>query len=785
MFGLVVDGKSESVIVIDATAKGTIPLAAAQFQAYVRRMSGAELPIEPVGEDAARLTDLLARRLVVLGESAVARRLGIDMAGVGTDGFLTRATPKYLAIVGRDDTTRAWGGNKDPIESGTMHGVFAFLRGQGVRTFFEQEELDVIPHRTTIRVPLGETRDAPFFPFRWGYSGRQAWGLKVGFGGAVDPWESRHSFGHNLTWSRDTIAMDGQEVPLNWHARYWETHPEWFAQSANGRRTPHLRFTLPDVQDQIVRDAAAWFAKGGNYYTLLQNDGYTNIDQSPETQSRIRHDMGYYGFLSDATMAPFIKIARRLEKTHPNRKVALGAYHGYSRPPRDAEVLPRNATIMLNRHRLNNIVPRRRQDNRMLLDEWLPLKPSEVYLWEYYCYGRRPWFGEGYELYPRFLPHAIAEDVAYLAEVRKLHPGFKGEWLFFEYRRDGANTWWQFPNAYLTARLFWDPRQDIDALLVDYYATAFGPAAGEMEAFYTLCEETWATGAPELLATHAAPYQSTGAVKTNRAMGHHFLDVHLTPTDFDRVWTPKVRGRLAAHLERAAELSVGTDAAKRVAFVRRGYGVFADGGYRFRSGSLELLLDAGHVIALINPATDTRHQQVDRPRSRIPLLQIQVKGKKYAPQRMGWNPETGTTELGFRSVTAEVRIIEQSECLVLELVALRDKGGIVESVIWGPYRTTLSPDGGDLVAGGDYALGLVPLGNTVPGLRAEPGQEVAPWMRRAAIGGKGKGYLAAHAAGAFAGSRIALAGGTPAQIRSLSAKLRKAPEPVGKIKPGQ
>ncbi|MBT4822162.1 MAG: DUF4838 domain-containing protein, partial [Lentisphaerae bacterium] len=426
MFELVVDGQSNAVIVIDAEAKGTIPLAAKQFQAYVRRMSGADVPIETVSADdgTPRLAELLARKLVVLGESAASRRLGIDTADMPTDGFLIKATSEWLAVVGRDDTTRAWRGTGDPIESGTMHGVSAFLRGQGVRTFFEQNELDVIPRRPTIRISVGETRDAPFFPFRWGYSRQKVWGLMAGFGGTLDPWPSRHSFAGSR-WNPVPCMREN-----DWWQLYAKSHPEWFVTNRQGKRGRHLRFTVPAVKEQVIKDAQGFYTEGHDYFVLLQNDGYTSIDQGAETQSLIDHDMGYYGFLSDAVMGPFIGIARELNKSHPDRKVVLGAYHGYSRPPTDAQSLPGNAVVMLNRHRLNNIAPRRRQDNHMLLDEWLALAPSEIYLWEYYCYGRAPWFGEGYELYPRYLPHTIAEDVAYLAEARRRNPAFKGEWLF-------------------------------------------------------------------------------------------------------------------------------------------------------------------------------------------------------------------------------------------------------------------------------------------------------------------------------------------------------------------
>lgn len=46
-------------------------------------------------------------------------------------------------------------------------------------------------------------------------------------------------------------------------------------------------------------------------------------------------------------------------------------------------------------------------------------------------------------------------------------------------------------NLYLTARLYWDVNQDVDALLADYCTHYFGPAAESMKAFVTHGEANW------------------------------------------------------------------------------------------------------------------------------------------------------------------------------------------------------------------------------------------------------------------------------------------------------
>ncbi len=54
-----------------------------------------------------------------------------------------------------------------------------------------------------------------------------------------------------------------------------------------------------------------------------------------------------------------------------------------------------------------------------------------------------------------------------------------------------ANPGLNHLNIFVTARFYWDPDQDLDALLSAYYERFFGPAAEPMRAFYETSERTW------------------------------------------------------------------------------------------------------------------------------------------------------------------------------------------------------------------------------------------------------------------------------------------------------
>jgi hypothetical protein len=59
-------------------------------------------------------------------------------------------------------------------------------------------------------------------------------------------------------------------------------------------------------------------------------------------------------------------------------------------------------------------------------------------------------------------------------------------------------------NPYVMSRLWWDPDQDVDVLLEEYYRLFYGPAAGEMQAFIEHCETHYAQLGKEAAATSRA-----------------------------------------------------------------------------------------------------------------------------------------------------------------------------------------------------------------------------------------------------------------------------------------
>lgn len=66
-----------------------------------------------------------------------------------------------------------------------------------------------------------------------------------------------------------------------------------------------------------------------------------------------------------------------------------------------------------------------------------------------------------------------------------------GEMNFGAVAADHPYAWWFCLNEYITARLLWNPNQDVDALLEDYYQSFFGVAAGPMKKLFSRFEELY------------------------------------------------------------------------------------------------------------------------------------------------------------------------------------------------------------------------------------------------------------------------------------------------------
>lgn len=114
--------------------------------------------------------------------------------------------------------------------------------------------------------------------------------------------------------------------------------------------------------------------------------------------------------------------------------------------------------------------PDYRADDRALIKRWSRSGAKRIATWDYY-------FGSPYP-YPRQFNQWISESLRHLAKnkVTVFFSQLPSAWGM-----DGGKAW-------LASRLLWDPYQDAELLLDEYYTTFFGPAADSLRAFYETAE---------------------------------------------------------------------------------------------------------------------------------------------------------------------------------------------------------------------------------------------------------------------------------------------------------
>jgi len=501
---LVEQGKPNAVIIISNDVPDSVQRAATELQSYVEKVSGAKLPIqqEPIPQGKPGVN-------IFLGESSFTKALGLNLDGLKSDGFKIVSRDNWLAILGRDyrgatpivglmNPWAPWEVYSDKLktgafgETGTLFGVFRFLEDYcGVRWYMPGDLGTVIPKLETIKVEKVNYQTSPDFEYRypWFCNFYQAdakedilWYRRAGFGAAY-PVQIIHSF--------------------HFFLKYKDTHPEYFAL-IDGKRDftnlscigggGNLDLSNPDVAKKWVADINDYFDQNPqqSIYPLMPGDGMLKIDESPQSQAQIDLTAAPGGKFSNYVWNFVNNVAKEVYKTHPDKIIGCCAYEGYSVPPTNIKKLSPNVAVMMTKQRGSYNDKQSRANMNKSITAWGE-KANHIYAWEYYLYSWRPWTG-----LPIVFPHIISDDLRFLKGVSN------GEFIQAESWEDGAkNTGvidypgMQHINLYVTAKLLWDSRLNVDKLMNEYYTKFYGPAKEEMKGFWNYAEEIWMTACPQ------------------------------------------------------------------------------------------------------------------------------------------------------------------------------------------------------------------------------------------------------------------------------------------------
>jgi Domain of unknown function (DUF4838) len=437
------DGKPDATVCIDAEAGDQVRNAAGFCVAYIEESTGAKLPIAAEAPENGTV--------LFIGPNP----FDMDLAGLDDDGYVI-AFPDARSIV-----------IEGPTPWGTEFGVCEFLeRYVGVRWLMPGKDGTDVPAHETISVPAEPLRQEPAFFSRL-FSGLQ--------GNAQADWARRNRMRGRVSFHHYLLNLFPPET-------YTKSHPEFFPMLKGERFLPATNsthhwqpcFTAPGIVEEAVKNINAFFEANpdATSYSLGANDssGYCECENcmariSGEKNFLMRTDYSdlYYDWANQV-------IEGVLEK-HPGKWFGCLAYSEVAAPPGKVKVHERLIPYMTY-DRMKWSSPTLRETGEALTENWHAMSP--VLGWYDYIYGT-PY------CLPRVWFHHMGDYYRYghAQGVRALYA-------------EAYPNWGEGPKLYVSLKLQWDPSQDVDALLDDWYVRCVGEeAAPHLARYYAHWEDFW------------------------------------------------------------------------------------------------------------------------------------------------------------------------------------------------------------------------------------------------------------------------------------------------------
>jgi len=340
-----VDNKTPRAAIVHAQ---TDAFAAAEFQRYLEKSTGAQLPI---------VTDAPEHGAVVsIGHTGLTSRAGIASNALPDQAFAIKADDRLLAICGAD-------------KCATLHGVYWFLEHElGCGWCMPGELGEVVPESATVEIgrldhcrrPSLGVRSLCTFPA----PGRPAsdaqamvdWSAKLGFNVAKIPRVSTFEEHRDLL-VREAKEKRGMQLSVGVHTfedfmpddPYFKEHPEYFAL-VNGRRGGEGKHRICPSS----MEAAEVFAKNVNAYLdkrpeidvigLGAKDGSGGWCECADCREKtglrfcpVQFKVHKARVVTDAYIPFFNKVAEHVAAEHPDVQLGALFYTSTLEPPASAE----------------------------------------------------------------------------------------------------------------------------------------------------------------------------------------------------------------------------------------------------------------------------------------------------------------------------------------------------------------------------------------------------------------------------------------------------------------
>lgn len=462
---LVQDGKAGFGIVTAPDAEPQIAKAARTLAEYVEKATGTAPACFHRGMEGFP-PGLLPFCVGTTPDAGDAAELGRRAAALKADGFIIRMDKTGIVILG----SNAWG---------TEFGVYEFLeRYVGVRWLMPGEDGEDVPSLGGLTVPQEDIVEQPAMLSRALHP--------------LQPYEvaEKRNLLPQYVWgvrNRQHMQISGtQHVVFKMFpsSKYRETNPEFYPLRNGARYFPAddepAKWQPCFSEPGTVPVAAAWVK---DYFrqnpaeisvSLSVNDQGRFCEEEPEhpLSSSLRKNSFGKNDLSELYFAWVNRVVEMVtaEDEFKDKWFGVLAYREVADPP-SFKLHPR-VVVFMTRDRMAWMDDDVRQSQHALVAAWKD-KASCLGFYEYA-------YGSPYVL-PRVYNQVMGANFRY---------GF--EQNVIAYFAELLPNWGEGPKPWIMARLQWNPLQNVDALLRDWYERAVGPeAAGALKAFYDHWEHFW------------------------------------------------------------------------------------------------------------------------------------------------------------------------------------------------------------------------------------------------------------------------------------------------------
>lgn len=485
-----IDKKSGHVIVIGENANSVTRFAAQELKGYLLRITGAEIPIRKDSD----LRELPEKALLV-GAGRYTVELGVELMDPAPEAFLVKSVGGRIVMLG-DDVPKEKGDAIVPFSyfysrKGSVFAVYEFLeRFGGVRWLFPGRTGEVVPSLEAVKVDGVDLKDHPDVDARWLWSMgsclkdispfsvpmrneaefnlwlmrlRQGMTLQLGFRGGFS-----HSWGEYIEGNK-----------------YFDSHPEYYALCKGERQKVWLdKDGRPKNQQAQVctsnPEVVAIFARRIQemykpeeqcIVSISPNDGGGFCEcascKALDHPELYGPDDGYHGVVLSDRIFTFVNaVAREVKRTHPKLTIGIMAYTYFNPPPKTIDRFESNVRVkFVEQPESYYHKPIYREKMRANLEEWSSRVPGLVISEHYDDQLRIP--------VSYFLP-TIKENTRLLTSHRVC--GVSMEMHHYVPCRH--------MDYYVLSRLFWNGRQDVEALLGDYFERGYGKAAAPMRRYF-------------------------------------------------------------------------------------------------------------------------------------------------------------------------------------------------------------------------------------------------------------------------------------------------------------